>query len=668
MSNRSFILTNFTSGEVSPKLAGRTDIDQYFNSALTIENALVSHYGSVYRRPGTKYVASVKTAADTTRLIPFEFSTSQAYILEFGDLYMRVYKDSGVVLDGATAYEIVSPWTKEQIMDVQYSQDADVMYMTHPNVAPYKLSRTGHTAWTLTKVTFTGGPFLTANTSANTMQASSLTKGDTDKTLTAAGGHTPFNAGHVGSIWSVGDEVATVQGYVTCTAYVSTTVLTVTITTTLSTTAATATWAEGAWSDVRGFPRAVTFYEQRLAFGGSEEKPQTVWLSVSQVYEGFQAGADDAEALIYTLASAQVNTIQWLNAGRVLTIGTAGAVFTMSTGASNSEPLTPSNVVVRREVTYGAYDIQPAQIGNHIYFIQRNTRTLREFFYKFDNDAYEAVDATLLADHISESGLVGLEFQQSPDQLIWLTRTDGQVAVLTKQITQKVNALSRQVLGGSFGTGDAVVESVAIIPNGEEDQVWFIVKRTINGSTVRYVEHMMTADWGSDTTDMFFVDCGLTYDSTAATVISGLDHLEGATVAVFADGAPRNDKTVSSGSITLSRSASKVHIGFSYTTTLKTQNVEMGGQTGSTQGYYKSINKVTARLYKTIGGKMGKVASQDNLIFENTSMDLAPVLYTGDKQMLFNKGFSKEAYVVIKQEQPLPLHVLAIILQTEVSN
>ena len=175
MPRTTLALTSFVSGELGAKLDGRTDFAKYSTGAKTLENFLIHPQGSATRRVGTKFIAEVKDSSKKTRLIPFEFSTVQTYILEFGDQYMRVYKDQGQVLSGGSAFEISTPYLEAELFDLKFAQSADVMYICHPNHDARKLSRTGHTAWTLTQIAFTDGPYLSENTTATTITPSGTT-------------------------------------------------------------------------------------------------------------------------------------------------------------------------------------------------------------------------------------------------------------------------------------------------------------------------------------------------------------------------------------------------------------------------------------------------------------------------------------------------------------
>ena len=175
MAKASPAFTNFTAGQLSDRLDGRTDIAKYGNGCKKLQNFLVHAHGGATRRPGTEFIAEVKTSANATRLIPFEFNVEQTYILEFGNQYFRIYRDGGQVVSSGSAVEVTTPYTSAQLADLKFTQSADVMYIVHPDHAVRKISRTGHTAWTITEVDFRRGPMLDQNTTATTLTASGRT-------------------------------------------------------------------------------------------------------------------------------------------------------------------------------------------------------------------------------------------------------------------------------------------------------------------------------------------------------------------------------------------------------------------------------------------------------------------------------------------------------------
>lgn len=194
MARASAIITSVNSGEISPLLAGRPDQKKYHSSGETVENWVLRTQGAMSKRPGLQYIASVKTHSKKVRLIPFEFNVTQAYVLEFGDTYIRFYKDKGQIVSGPVPYEIVSPWTEAQLPDIQYIQSADVMYLMHPEVPVHTLTRTGHTAWVLNEYDLVDGPYLPQNTTGITL-APSAASGNITITATPVVGAEMVTAG-----------------------------------------------------------------------------------------------------------------------------------------------------------------------------------------------------------------------------------------------------------------------------------------------------------------------------------------------------------------------------------------------------------------------------------------------------------------------------------------
>ena len=518
-------LTNFTAGELSPRLDGRNDLAKYSAGCATVENMVIYPHGAAARRPGTQYVASVKTPANKTRLIPFEFSTEQTYILEFGNQYIRFYRNNGQIESGGSPYEISTPYLTAELFDIKFAQSADVMYLTHPNHQTRKLSRTGHTSWTLAAVEFTNGPYLDTNTTATTMTTSAHTVG-TGRTLTASA-VTGINSGSGFLATDVGRQIRFRDGYGIITAFTSTTVVTIEILIDMGSTSASTDWSLGSFSTTTGFPSCVSFFEQRLVFAASINNPQTVYFSKSGDYENMDANiggtvADD-DAIIYTIASNQVNAIRFLTSARTLIIGTAGGEFVVSGGGDNS-PITPTNIMIKKQSNHGAANVDAISVGNATLFLQRAKRKIRELAYNFDVDGYIAPDLTILAEHITEGNVVEMAYQEEPLAIIWCVRGDGQLIALTYQREQEVVAWHRHIVGGVFGTGDAVVESVAVIPTDDSEyELYMIVKRTINGATTRYVEYLHTFNFDqTDNTSFNYLDSQLDLSKSQTTLTAGI--------------------------------------------------------------------------------------------------------------------------------------------------
>ena len=659
-------LTNFTGGELSPRLDGRNDLAKYSTGCKTLENMVVYPHGSAARRSGTQYVAEVKDSSKETRLIPFEFSTTQTYILEFGNQYIRFYKDNGQILSGGSAYEISSPYLEAELFDIKYAQSADVMYICHPNHAVRKLSRTGHTAWTLTEVDFQNGPFMDHNVTTTTMTASHTAVGSTG-TLTLSS-TTGVNSNQGWLSTDVGRLVHFKDGHYEITGYTSSTAVQSISIVAPSSASASTDFALGSFSDTTGHPSCVTFFEQRLVFAATLSQPQTLFFSVSGDYENmddnYHGTVADDDSIIYTIASNQVNAIRFMTATRTLIIGTAGGEFTVSGGGTDIA-ITPTNILIKKQSNNGAANVDALAVGNATLFLQRAKRKLRELAYNFDVDGYVAPDLTILAEHISEGGFKQLSYQQEPNQIIWCVRNDGQLIGLTYQREQEVVAWHRHIFGGSFSSGNAVCESVATIPtDNSEYQTWVIVKRTINGATKRYIEYMHNYDFDeTDDTSFNFLDSQLSYDGSPVTTLSGLSHLEGQTVSILADGATHPDKVVSSGEITLNRSASKVKVGLGFTSLLQTMRLDAGSQNGTSQSKTKRIYEITIRLYESLGVEVGPdLNNMERIPFRSSAdlMDSGVGVFTGDKEVEFRGNYETDGFIFVRQDQPLPLTILSL--------
>jgi hypothetical protein len=437
-------IPSFTAGEMSDSMQGRTDFAKYFSAASRIENFVVLPHGPITRRPGTYFVAEVKTSSAKTRLIPFSFSTEQTYVLEFGNQYIRFYKDDGQITSGGSAYEIASPYTTAQLFDLKFAQSADVMYVCNENHPVKKLSRTGHTSWTLADVDFTDGPYLDSNTSSTTMTPSGTTGSITITASSSAFVSTDVNR-----------FINFSNGYAKITAFTSATVVSATVEDDFDNTTAVTDWKLGAFSTTTGHPRCVSFFEQRLVFAGTSNQPQTMFFSKSGDYENMTSGTNDDDAMIYTIASNQVNAIQALKATRTLIVMTTGGEYAVSSGAAQ-DAITPTNINIRKQSNYGSSGVDALSIGNATIFLQRARRKIRELAYNFDTDGYTAPDLTILADHISESGLTDMSYQQEPYSVVWAVRTDGQMAGLTYNRLESVVAWHRHIFGGKSDTGKTV--------------------------------------------------------------------------------------------------------------------------------------------------------------------------------------------------------------------
>lgn len=635
------IVNSFSSGELSPRLMGRTDSPKYRSGAEVMENFLALAHGGAMRRGGTRFINEVKNSAHTTRLIPFEFNVTQTYVLEFGDQYIRFYSNGGQIQSGGSAYEISTPYLHSEVDELQFAQNADIMWLVHPNHKPRQLARMGHTNWTLTEESFVKGPFLDVNTSATTLAFTDTTSTTQNITASAA----LFDSGHVGVdflIDTLPDDDSGEVVWVRVNSVASSTVANVTIQDTTympQATTATSKWQEGAFSSYRGWPRAIVFYEQRLWYAGTNHKPQTIYGSKPALYNEFMPGANADDGLAYTLASDRVNQIKWLANQRVLMVGTTGGEFRVTGG--NESAITPTNVDVRRQTTHGSKLGKLVYIGSDTFFIQRSGRQLRNVTYKWESDSFQSDDLTFLAEHISSGGITDIDYSAVPDSMIYALRGDGQMLIMTYEPAQQVVGWTRHITDGQF-------KSMAIISEDGPDQLWFVVERTVGGVNKRYIE-LYTPDT--------FLDSMISYSGSAVSSVSGLSHLEGKTVAILADGAVHPEKTVSGGAVSLDYAASTIYVGLPYTSKLTPTRPAVDGGGGTSHGKKKRWNEVFVRLEQSavpkINGQRPPVRSP------GTHYGNAEPLVSEDVNIR-NLGYDRDGSISIEQELPLACHIVGL--------
>jgi hypothetical protein len=627
---------------------------------------------------------------------------------------------------GGTAGKIVedtTTYTEAQVFELNFVQSADVLYLVHKDHEPAKLTRTTATSFTLTDIDFIDGPWLDENTTSTTMYASAAT--GTGLTITASadvfssddvGRYIRFreileiehdewaastsyvnNAtvrydGHVyknvtGSTQTSGntppvhlsgtETYGTISweylhdehGHVRITGFTSATVVTADVhedqygnsrlpDSSVGSGNANTRWSLGAYGGDQGYPRAVAFYEERLYFAGTTGQPQTIFGSKTADFENMTPGTNDDDAINITIASGQVNVIRHMIPGRFLQIMTTSSEFTLS-GGTGTQPVTPTSVNVLRETTFGSGDVRPLRAGASTIMVQKGLEKVKEVTFDLDTDGLVGRDLTILAEHLTRGGVTDMVWQQEPELVLWFVHSDGTLVGLSYDPQNQTIGWHTHPMGNS-----GIVESITAIPSGAEDQVYLSVKRTINSATVRHVVFMENIYFGTDVADAFYVDSGLTYDSSATTTISGLNHLEGETVQILADGSAHPDKVVSGGVVTLDRSASTVHVGYSYDSKMQTLRLEAGADDGVSQGKIKRIHGVTVRFIDTVGAEVGPDEDGlDRIPFRDSSMamDEAVPMFDGDKEITFPSGYDNDARVFVRQTQPLPMTILAVM-------
>jgi hypothetical protein len=651
-------LSSFTAGEISPRLEGQITLEKYRQGLSTLTNMICMPHGGVTRRPGTEFLGEVKNSAAKARLIPFQFKTSDTYILEFGPETMRVYRNGLQVLTGSaktiTAVTQASPGVLTSA--THGFSDGDEIYITGVG-GMTQLNDRNFIVANATANTFTLKDLF--GVAINTTAFTAFTSGGTaDKIYQISTPYVEADLFNLRYAQSADTMYIVHPSYdiriLARTGSAAWTLTTATITGTPS----------PALSGTNDRPSVVTFFEQRLVFGNSNNNPQTLWFSKNGNYLNFTVGTAADDALIYTIASNQVNAIRYLSATRVLTLGTSGGEYVVT--ATSDGPITPTTTLIRKYSNYGTAAVEPVQVADVTLFLQRGNRKIREFKYVGDinADAYQAPDMSILAEHITKGGITQFAHQQEPDSIVWMVRADGTLIGMTYRREEEVVAFHKHIIGGAFSGGQAIVESVATLPSETgEDELYMVVKRTINGVTKRYVELMKPFNFGSVTTGAFFVDSGLAYSGTAVSSLSGLHHLQGETVSILANGASHADKTVADGAVALNVSTTVAAIGYGYSSVMQTLRIESGSVDGTSQGKPKRIHGITVRLHETVGAEVGSgVDKLDRIYFRDSSMpmDQAVPLFTGDKDVEFEGGFDDDDRVYARQTQPLPMTILAL--------
>lgn len=673
---------NFNAGEWSPLTYGRSDVGKYTNALATCLNYVPTTQGGLTRRPGTKYVANTKSNG-AVRLVQFEFSITQAYILEFGNLYVRFYTLGGQLLSGMSPYEIATPYTTADLADLSFTQSADVLYIAHRNYKPRKLSRVGPTNWTLTAITTKDGPYGPFNTIVG-LGATTLTPSVTTGTGTLTASTSIFTTEDVGR--QVRIQHTSTWGSATITSYTSGTVVNITVNNNFGATTASSVWRSGSWYGTEGssatarYPGAVTFNQDRLTYASTWTDPNRIDASNSGDYENFaptktDGTVVDSNALAFSLNSSKVNAINWLISDEWgLLAGTASSEWVVA-ASTTQVALTPTNVNAKQITNYGGTNVPPVRIGKSTLFVQRTKRKVREMTYQFTLGTFQAPDISLVSEHLTKSGIKQMAVQLAPQSTVWLVTNDGVLVGIIYDKDQDVVGWHRHQLGGFSDvaqTQPPVVESIGVIPNTniDRDDLWMVVQRTINGSTVRTVE-LMQKFWedGDTLPDAYFVDCGATYSGVATNTITGLTWLVGQTVSVLADGSVHPNCLVSAGgAITLQRNVTKAQIGLGYNSTGKTMRIEAGGADGPAQGKLKRIHRSIFRFFQSVGLNVQATNGSSYPQPWRTSADLMdnPVaLYTGDKRWSWEGSYELEGQVSWTQSDPLPSNVLMVSAQLD---
>lgn len=430
----------------------------------------------------------------------------------------------------------------------------------------------------------------------------------------------------------------------------------------VSSTRATKKWAIGAWNAEYGYPAAVAFFERRLWLGGTEADPQTFWASRTNRFDDFQLREGDAASgMVWTIADGKVNAIQWMTGEDALVIGTRGGEFTVQSNSEN-EGITPDNIKVKQRSTFGSStDVAPRFVDSALLMVNRSAQRLHELVYDFDTDRYSGYDLTAMAHDVLGSGAVGISYAASPFRQVYIHNADGELVSMTYSKEEEVIGWANNSIGAPLGTPAGIVESVATIPHpdGDQDQVWLVVRRTIAGGTQRWVEYMEKPFLDDDALeDGIFLDASATYTGSAATTIYGLLHMAGLSVYYLRNGVSGTGTVGSTGKLTVT-STTKVHVGFLYSAQIETMDFENGSPpVYSTLGNRGRVVSAVIRV-DNMGGTLSYGQSLSGTLDVWTPESSK---YSGDSpELTLPGGFSRSRRVALEHETPFPCTVVAIM-------
>jgi hypothetical protein len=551
---------------------------------------------------------------------------------------------------GGTVYELVTPYTQYDVADIRIVQSTDTLFLFHPDYNVRKLTRSDHDFWSINEIDWNEPPWNEENDTATTLDPSGTT-GD----ITVVASAPFFTANHIGAYFKMH------SGFFRITAVTDSTNANATVKSDLAAHDASADWYQGAWDDTQGYPTMGAFHEDRLVAIGDEYHPLTVFFSATGDYENFgkiSAPIVDTDPLAHEIWSEKQNRLKWIKSGKKLFLGTVGSEFWM-TGETVDAPITPTSILVRRETTFGAEGIQPVQIGSQIIFVQGGANRLREWGYFSDDDGYVGNDLNILSEHMTKAATINkIQYAAEPHGIVWMEMSDGYLVGMTYLRDHKVIGFHVHDTACS-----AIVESIAVIPGTAGDELWAAICRDIGGTDYRFVERIDPQFFGGSLAiNAFHVDSGLSYFGTPNTDFTGLDHIEGQTVQVFADGVYVGTKTVTTGGFTLAVAASSIHAGLAYNMNLETLIPDIPIQKGHSGNKYKRITEVMFQVYETLDFKYGD--SSSNLL----NMDLDAGLNTGEFLREFDGEHKLYPSIYIRQDEPTPFTLLSLVYELEMED
>lgn len=673
----------FSSGELDPLLSARADKEFYAAGARTMLNFVPAPQGGVTRRPGTRYLGQAMSAKG--RLIPFVFSASQGRILEFGDYKMRVWMpDGSYVMKNGAVYEVATPYPLSALPDLRFAQSADVLYFAHRSYAPRKLSRYADDNFVWSQPTFTptiGTPSITSVVMVGSTDSTVADRTYRYKvTAISADNGQEGNASAEGSVsgklltsyyhpkitWSAvsgakyykvykykGGEYGFI-GRSYGTSFEDENIAADTEDSPLT--------FENPFSGAGNYPGQVFFFQQRLGFASTTLRPLSFWLSRTAEFESFASSVppNDDDSIEVTLASQQAAMVAWCRPDRTcLAFGTESSEWVMQPSAGSV--LTPKNCSFQPQGAIGSESIASIGMSEGMVYVQRASKAVRAFAYQYSADKYVGQDLTLMARHLlKDVSIVSWAYQQEPYSILWCVTSDGKLIAMTFMQDQGVAGWHRHETSGRF-------VDVASIPGTPDDQLWFLVER--NGKP--FIERLETFMRSGDITEALFLDAAMTYDGTGASSFTGLTHLAGRSVQVFADGATIENMAVSAeGTLTLPKKVKHAVIGLGYESVLVPCMAEVMDNQMNSLMHNRTVLFARFRVLNSMSFDAG-VDVLHRVIDRATvsgSFGIEPFYAEEtDLECVIGSGWKSSYPLTVRVSTPTPLTILAILLSMDVA-
>lgn len=672
--------SSFTRGEISPRLDARTQLEQYAIGLKTAKNAIIHQEGGISNRMGLEFCGEVKYSNKPTRNMKFVFNSEQTYMLEFGDKYVRFIKDGGYIVypdnheKAGQLVEIATPYSANDLQFIKRSQSGDVLTLTHPNYPVMNLSRYSHYDWRIENAVFE--PEIKAptgikavwkgETSNNTREYQYLvTTVDKETNEESKRSGIAKATGHREANWLTGEYMTiswnAVQGATEYNVYRAVNGVFAYIGVAEGTSfvddniepdmTATAPMHKNPFAN-NNYPSCSAYFQQRKIYGNSEKNPQTLWTSKTSAQSNFSVSRPlvATDAITLNMDDREVNEIRHFVPMKDLIVFTSNSEWKVNgtDGIFQANPM-PAAVV---QSHYGSSHVEPIVSGSMVLFVQAGGSVIRDLGFDALTEGYDGDELSLFSSHLFEGKEVKcMAYAKEPHRILFVIFSDGTAVTMTYNKKQKLCGWTRLETDGLF-------EWVDVVREGLEDVAYFVVKRVVNGRTVKYIERTRTRIVNSATT-AFLVDSGLSADfENPISVVYGLDHLEGKKVICNADGGIVPNLTVQDGTITLPYEAKNIIVGLPYTFEIETLNIE--GE--NTQGLKKIINMVSTKIYNSredfiLCGANGYEFRNQRL---HDSINNSGNLYSIDLEQTVMSLPTTNASVKLKQDYPLPLTILSI--------